>query len=216
LETRDTLCLMLNRKMIRWSATSLFLGGVAVVWGAWGCDTLWWNQHTVDDPVSAEADTVDLVGAPDFHFTMGDGSGLGGFNVIKIGADGRCEYAFFELVQGKDAKGSPVLNLQWKRAEFTLDAKTLAEFRGMLAEVNFFAMKKEYIATNILDGTQRFAKVVASGKRKAVYCSNYFPPRFERIRVFVNDKIIAAHPAEIGAAKMIQPDRKDWESESFD
>jgi hypothetical protein len=165
--------------------------------------------HTVDDPVSADADSVDLVAAKDFQFTIGDGSGLYGYNVLKLGGDGNCTYTFFEFVPDPDPKSEALNKYQWRRADFVVDAKTMADLRQALVDADFFRLKKEYHAPNIEDGTQRWAKVQASGKRKAVYCNNVFPTQFENIRGFVNERIIGTHTAEINAAKIIQLDRKD-------
>jgi hypothetical protein len=92
----------------------------------------------------------------------------------------------------------------------------VADLRQLLASVDVFSLKKEYHLVGMEDGTQRFAKVEASGKRKSVYCDNSFPPPFEKIRAFVNDRIIVAHVSEISAAKEIHLEAKDMEPESFD
>jgi hypothetical protein len=198
---------------------------IATLLGAWTwharrtADPAYDGDHlpakTVDDPVSADAASVDLIGATDFHFTFGDGSGWHGFNVVKVGPDGRCEYTFFTYGNSDDPE-TPALRVQkWRRAGFTLDPRTLAALRKRLADIDFFRLKKAYHA-NVYDGTQRFAKVEASGKRKGVYCDNHFPLPFQRPHAFVNERIIAVHPTEIAAAKPIQLEREDWERESFD
>ena len=215
---------MERRRLIRWSvAFTLFAGIVASALAMRGCGESsiasdpenFPLSRTVDDPASADAGSVDLLSAGDFHFTMGDGSGWSGYNVVKIGADGSCQYTFFEWVTDRDASGNEIRKPQWKRAVFSLDAGTLADLRKLLAEVDFFRLKKEYDA-NVEDGTQRWVKVEASGKHKGVYCNNHFPQPFKRICRFVNNRIIAAHPAQIAAARKIELDPKDRESESFD
>jgi len=217
------------RRMIRHRHNRRFValiacyGVLGLVWATRGCvnspsdssnTETFPLTRTVYDPASAYAGAVDLEGAVDFRLTMGDGSGWGGYNVIKVGADGRCEYTFFVLGRETNSSGTAINTQQWKRAEFTLEAQTLAELRKLLAEVNFFKLKKEYHA-NVADGTQRWIKVEASGKRKGVYCDNHFPLPFMRVRGFVIDNIIRAHLAEIGAARTIQLDPKDIEPESF-
>jgi hypothetical protein len=214
---------MKRHRIIGWStALALCLGVVSLALAVRGCgprtdayNTLNFPlSRTVDDPASADSGSVDLVGARDFRFIMGDGSGWHGYNVIKIGADGKSEYTFSYWVQGTDSNGSRIQTQHWKCAEFSVDAGTLAELRKLLAEVNFFKLKKEYDA-NVEDGTQRWIKVEASGKRKGVYCNNHFPQVFMRIYGFVNDRIIAAHPVEIGAAQEIELHKKDMEPESY-
>ncbi len=162
-------------------------------------------DHTVDDPAIADARSVDLINAPNFRFTFGDGSGMDGFDVLKIGPDGQCEYTFINPTERTG-------RLQWKRTAFQVDAPTLANLRKLLVDVKFLEMKKEY-HSNVEDGTQRWARVEASGKRKGVYWNNYFPADFMRIYDFVNQRIIGAHLVEVKDAKIIERDRKDIQAD---
>lgn len=102
------------------------------------------GEGTVDDPASADVDAVDLVGAPDFRFAYGDGSGWHGYNVLSVGADGTAVYTFFEYVPDTTAAGEPINQQQWRRAQFTLDAPTLAALRAELKQVDFWRLKKTY------------------------------------------------------------------------
>ena len=119
---------------------------------------------TVEDPASARADSVDLLGASDFSFVMGDGSGRGGYDIIKIGADGGCEYVFSESFQRTLPDGSSVIDRRWKQATFMIDRQTLDALRRLLVDIDYFRLKKEYHA-NVADGTQRSIVIIISLSR---------------------------------------------------
>lgn len=170
---------------------------------------------TEDDPASADAPAVDLIGAPDFRFTFGDGSGWHGYDVLKVRANGGCQYTTHAVVSTTNPSGDVESKYQWRRAEFVLDPQTVADLRKLLKEIDFFRLKKAYYA-DVADGTQRWAKVEASGKRKGVYWNNHFPEDFERLHGFVKRQILAAHQPEILRARPVELDPKDIESESYD
>jgi hypothetical protein len=159
-------------------------------------------KNSEDDPISAFAGSVDLVGAPDFAFRMRFGSGLHGHNTIKIAADGRCKFVFYtrELVTEPD--GSTAIDQKWRRIEFTIDQKTLKDLRKLLAEIDFFRLKK-YYASDAQDGTQREVWVQASGMQKSVYCHMHFPNRFQKVYTFVIEKLIRPREQDLADAPVI-------------
>src|SRR5205814_114855 len=132
----------------------------------------------------------DLVGAPDFAFMMRDGSGWHGYNTIRVAADGRCRFVFCTRSLVTEPDGKTFIDLKWRRIEFVIDQKTLMDLRKLLAEIDFFRLKKYYSADEIKDGTQRQVWVQASGMQKSVYCSNHFPERFQKVYTFVIEKLI--------------------------
>lgn len=174
------------------------------------------GEGTVDDPASADVDAVDLVGAPDFRFAYGDGSGWHGYNVLSVGADGTAVYTFFEYVPDTTAAGEPINQQQWRRAQFTLDAPTLAALRAELKQVDFWRLKKTYYNSAVADGSQRWAKVEAGGKRKGVFWNNSFPDPAERLDAFVKQRILGRNRAAIDAAPTIELNPKDVEPETYD
>ncbi len=96
-------------------------------------------SRAIDDPMSAEADNVDLKGAADFQFTLADGSHWHGFDFLTVSSTGGCEYTFHD----------PHETPSWKQSEFTIDAGTLAELRDVLADVDFFRLKKEALPVSV-------------------------------------------------------------------
>ena len=195
-------------KLVIIGVVALALGTTIYVWKAGQLPPpLGRSIKTEDDPVSAEAGSVDLVNAADFQFTWGDGSGMYGYDVVKVTADGRVTYTFAD---------PPNNATKWKYAAFTLDAQTMTDLRKLLVGMDYFRLKKVYYDAGLADGTQRFVKVIASGKRKSVYCSNYFPSPVCDVQGFVEVRIIQPHSSEIAAAQQVQIDRKNMESESFD
>jgi hypothetical protein len=155
--------------------------------------------RTDDDPISALADSVDLLRAPDFKFSMGVGSAhYGEMDTIKIAADGQCRYVFHGMVPAWGAAIDP----RWRRAEFVIDSKTLADLRKLLVDIDFFRLKKVYRA-NVADGTQAWALVQASGIKKGVYCDNHFPKKFQKLQMFILKQVIRAHDLEMHNAPVI-------------
>jgi hypothetical protein len=154
--------------------------------------------ETTSDPVPLLFSDSELLSAADFSFTFGEGSGRHGYNVVKVRPDDTCQYTF--------------LDPQWRRAEFSLDHQTAVDLRQLLMEVDFFTLKRSYHG-GVQDGTQWFVNVTASGKKKGVYCDNYFPSKVERIRHFVEKRIIEKHRLVIDKAAIIQLERKDMESD---
>jgi hypothetical protein len=138
------------------------------------------------------ANTVNVMGASDFKFSMGDGSGWHGYNTIKVCADGKCQYVFV------DRRG-----LSWRRGDFVVDPRTLRELRELLVEIDFFRLKETYHDPNIADGIQRWAWVEAYGMHKSVYCNNRFPEPFQELYTFVQKKVIRPHEEELQNAPMI-------------
>ena len=170
---------------------------------------------TDDDPASADAAAVDLLGAPGFRFTFGDGSGLSGYDVLTVGADGACQYTTHVTVSTTNPSGDVESKYGWRRATFTLAPQTVTELRTLLKDIDFFRLKKAYHA-DVHDGTQRWARVEASGKRKGVYWNNHFPDHFERLHQFVKQKILGAHRAEILASEPVEVDPKELETPMYD
>ncbi len=170
--------------------------------------------HTQADPEAVSAGQVDLLNATDFHFTIGDGSGWHGYDVLKVDADGSCEYTYQQHAYTKSPDGKTMLDPGWRRANFKIDSATLLALRQALVQIDYWRLKKSYRA-DVADGTQRYLKIIASAHRKAIWCDNYFPSEFESIRKFTESRIIAIHRPEIDAAPAIRLDSKDWEPETF-
>jgi hypothetical protein len=157
---------------------------------------------TEDDPASKDASGLDFLTAQGLVFTWGDGSGLRGYDVVKVRPDGTVIYTFQPR------------NATWKRAQFTIDAPTQQALRQLLKDIDYWRLKKAYYAS-VADGTQRFVKVEAAGKRKAIYCSNYFPAEVIRIKQFVEARIISANSAAVGRAVPIVVTIQNAETEDF-
>ena len=154
------------------------------------------------DPIAIKVSTKELFNANDFTFVFGEGSGWHGYNVIRILPDGSCQYTF--------THGTP----QWRRAQFSIDAATGHELRKLLDDIDYFQMPMSY-SSGVADGTQWFVKVYAAGKKKGVYCDNYFPAKIDQLRKFVAENILAPHKNTINNAPIIQLELKDWESETL-
>lgn len=150
-----------------------------------------------DDPISAFAGSVDLVGAPDFAFRMRVGGWPYGYNTFKVAADGKCQFVFATRSIVTEPDGSDAIDLKWRRIEFVIDQKTLEDLRKLLVEIDFFRLKK-YYGSDVQDGTHRQIWVQASGMQKKVHCHMHFPNRFQKVYTFVIEKLI--RPREKGLA----------------
>jgi hypothetical protein len=157
------------------------------------------------DPIPVVIRPAELMSATDFTFTFGAGSGWHGYNVVKVRADGTCQYTFLDV-------RSPGGKHQWRRAEFSLDGQTDSDLRQLLTQIDFFALKRSYHG-DVVDGTQWFMNVSATGKTKRVYCDNYVPSKVEPILQFVEKRIFEKHRLVIDKAEIIQLERKDMESD---
>lgn len=158
-----------------------------------------------EDPAAADAGAVDLAGAADFSFVMGEGGGQTGYNVVKLSADGVCQYTFINPAAYR-YPDEPY----WKRATFAVDAGTVAELRRLLAEIDYWRMKKMYHGA-AADGTQWFVKIRAAGRNKGVYCNNHFPDGIQRLSQFVHSRILEPHRAEINKGEAVDLKPEEWE-----
>jgi hypothetical protein len=161
-----------------------------------------WPFKTEDDPASYDAAGVDFLTAQGLAFTWGDGSGWHGYDVVKVQPNGAVTYTFQPQ------------NATWKQAQFTIDAATQQALRQLLKDIDYWRLKKAYYSPDA-DGTQRFVKVEAAGKRKAVYCSNHFPAEVIRIKQFVEARIIAPNSAAVGKAVPVVVTIQNAETEDF-
>src|SRR5258706_8161568 len=167
---------------------------------------------TKDDPVSAIADTFDLMNAPDFRFKIGVGSGRDGYDTVEIRSDGSCEYTFYEIVHVRGSDNAIAYKEHRRRAKFTIDQESLVTLRKLLADTDFLRLQKVYYA-NVADGAQEWAMVEVGGKRKIVYCDNHFPASFRKLRRFIFGEIIGSYPDQLEKAPVVEITRAELEAE---
>ena len=170
--------------------------------------------RTDDDlPGSFVPDDV-LLTARDFSFTIGVGSGQDGYDVIKVRADGGCEYTFGNWERVAHPEHGAVNQKVWRRASFAVSPESVAMLRQTLVDTHYFQLKKAYY-TDVCDGTQWFVKVSAGGKGKGVYCSNHFPTPVVRLREFVRQHVVESNQAAIEAAPVVELRWEEMEREFF-
>lgn len=174
------------------------------------------TYETEDDSPATRAPDADVLNAPDFLFTMGEGSGLMGYDVIQVWPDGKCEYSY-PLVSRASALSLPaaasttapttpggavnpastaVPLTPWQRATFTAPPQTVTDLRKLLVDTGYFDLKRSY-SGGVADGTQWFVRVRSGGREKAVACDNHFPADVIRINDFVRDRIVVPNRASI-------------------
>ena len=149
---------------------------------------------TEDETPEAFVDDAQVLAGEDFQFLMGEGSGRDGYDLVKLRADGSCEYTFGEWQLQRKV---------WRRAEFQVAPETVADLRRLLVEVNYFRLKRRYHA-DAHDGTQWLVKARAAGRAKRVYCNNHFPAKIIKLSGFVRTRLLDPHRAEIAGAKAVE------------
>jgi hypothetical protein len=194
--------------MRKFSAISIIGAGVVIVLIASLAIFVWTRispYQTEDDPANFPAGTTSSIeNAKDFLFILGQGSGWHGYDVLKVDDNGTCEATFGGERTGK-----------WRRAKFSLTSNELTQLQKKLVELDVFALKRAYHNTSICDGTQWFLKIQGGGKRKAVYCNNYFPSVMTNLSNFVEQQIKAPHVKELDTSTEIELTRESMEKEGW-
>lgn len=179
-------------------AAALVIGG----WFTYDAAYHWSDTRTTSpDPASVDAHLVDLINAPEFRFAWGDG-GMGQYEVLVVSADGKADFTFPDGPHLPTPQNPEYIDFSWKRAQFIVDPATMKELRDLLAAVEYWKLNRSY-TSDVMDGTQWCFRVDASGKRKLVYCSNYFPPQTVRLIQFVRQHILANQKVPMAAAIVI-------------
>jgi len=116
------------------------------------------SYEVEEDLPSSVAGDVEAVSGPNFLFTMGEGTGLHGYDVIQIWANGRCEYTFPDVrplmnplpattTQPTTAPGlTPADLAPFRRAVFAVNPQVVADLRRLLVDIDYFNMKRAYRA----------------------------------------------------------------------
>jgi hypothetical protein len=108
------------------------------------------------------------LGAADFAFVLAQGSGLYGYNTLRVSASGLCKYRyFFDSSQVRPA-GDIVITQVWRETEFQLMDETQRQLRDALNVADVFGLSEKYINERIADGTQWVVRLRADGMEKNV------------------------------------------------
>lgn len=190
------------------------------------------TYETEDDSPATRVPDAIVLQAPDFLFTMGEGSGLKGFDVLQVGPDGKCEYSYpdyslFSTATPRTATASAtpptsgptttsatatgaarlaaagVEMKRWRRAAFTVPPRTVADLRQLLVDSGYFDLKRSY-SGGVADGTQWFVRARAGGREKAVWCDNHFPADVIKLNDFVRTRIVGPNRESIGNTTTVQ------------
>lgn len=126
---------------------------------------------------------------------MAWGSGMHGFETVRLAADGRASF----LYRRED---------QWWLVKFRVPGDAVASLRDELDRIGYFSLKERY-SVGALDGDQWFVKVRQGQRRHAVYLDNEFPEAVEGLRNYVRTHLLGyARSAEV------PPERVEYESAS--
>jgi hypothetical protein len=183
------------------------------------------TYDTEDDSPATRAADADVLYSSDFLFTMGEGSGLRGFDVIRVWPDGSCEYSYPDLAGfAASALPGPALpaapappatgpttapvgpgaqSMPWRRATFTVPPQTVTDLRKLLVDTGYFDLKRSYNG-NVEDGTQWFVRARAGGREKGVWCNNHFPADVIKLNDFVRTRIVEPGRPSIANTTRVQ------------
>ena len=151
------------------------------------------------------------MGAADFSFVLGQGSGWHGYNTLRVSASGRCEcrYHVVEIDAGN------VRRQAWRKAEFRLTAEIQRQVRASLEAADFFGLDSQYINRRIADGTQRPIALRASDQEKRIYCSNTFPEALRKLSRAIREQIVVLHRLELVTATRLENGRYNPEKDGW-
>ncbi|MCI0462569.1 MAG: hypothetical protein L0Z62_36935 [Gemmataceae bacterium] len=144
-----------------------------------------------DEAAVIQPRRVDLLQAEDFAFAIGVGSGMYGLEVFRVDGSGQASYLF----RGEHG--------WWWRAEFQVPPEAVGRLRRLLAEIDYFSLKRAYFA-DVVDGTQWCIRVDAAGVTGTVYCDNHFPVAAMRLARFVGEEILPEYEAELSKARRLR------------
>ena len=159
-----------------------------------------------DDLPSNVAGDVEIVSSSNFLFTMGEGGGLQGFDVIQISPDGSCLYSYSDpaslsptqLPLTRPESSARPAN-PWRQVRFQVPRQTVTELRQLLLDTDYFNLKRAY-RSPLKDGAQWFVRVRAGSHEKSVWCDNHFPRDIMAINDFVRTQIVEPHEGARGVA----------------
>lgn len=115
------------------------------------------SYQTEEDVPSSVAGDMEAVSANRFLFTMGEGKGRHGYDVIQIWPNGRCEYTFPDArtvtassaaTRPNTVPGTtpPAELAPFRRATFSVSPQVVADLRRLLVDIDYFNLKKAYRA----------------------------------------------------------------------
>ncbi len=146
-------------------------------------------DHVERDSISSQ-DTVLELGK--FGFIYCEGSGLDGYDSLKVDASGQCDYIF----------GTDYTN--WKAATFTLSRSEMIELCDTINDNKMMQLPAAYHA-KVADGTQIIVKFLSNGVVKQIYCNNHFPAEVLSLRRLIQKKLIPRHSAEVAKSTSLGP-----------
>jgi hypothetical protein len=135
----------------------------------------------------------------DFAFVLGQGSGLRGFDVLRVTSTGECWFTFGP----RDHRGRRVV----RSARFELSPGELAALKAKLTEIRIFTFKERYHDYGAVGGDRWFIKVREGQERKVIYLENTFPIPLAILVNFIHRSYLEPRRALLKDAERIEYDR---------
>lgn len=153
------------------------------------------------DKAPLTAGRFNVLASKRLRFAFGRGSGRDGFDTLVVDESGKAEYLF---------RGKGDRRHSWRLTHYTIKPADLLLLRMVLSAIGYASMHRSYHA-DMHDGSQSFVKVEADGKKKGVYCDNYFPKRIRMLALFVHEQLISPYERAIRrGAKPLRGWHREW------
>ncbi len=154
------------------------------------------------DPAWAGPEDFHLRLDDSFEFQLGLGSGLHGLNLVKIFADGTASYVY-ETAGG------------WNRKSFSVPRRDVERLVEKVNALRVFGLAQVYSDPNIEDGAQWCLLIKTGGRKKRVYCNNYFPGELQELAEFVHRMVVQPAAAQargmpISLEELRQNEKEVW------
>jgi len=155
------------------------------------------------DPPSAD----EMQNTKSLIFIMGVGSGLYGYDAIRISDDGSGLMMFVKYEQkrvGNKMLPSPT----WWLASFKLSKEDVLYLRSSIAD-NKGLMSRDAYHADLCDGTQAFVKLKLDGRPTSVYCNNHFPATLRRLHEAIKSRFGETLRAATKEARQLTNEERD-------
>lgn len=150
------------------------------------------KREVLPDPMPTE-EFEKLILADDFTFAFGYGSGLQGYDIIRVQADGQCVYTFNARYHLPGQEG-------WRQHRCQAAPASIEVLRQALRDTQFNRWHAAYYDTNVEDGTQAFFFASGGSRVKTVSCSNHFPVHMDTVSQVLDEQFLNTQRPKLPSA----------------
>jgi hypothetical protein len=129
-----------------------------------------------------------------YRIDLGRGSGWHGLETVKVRQDGTVLLHRQQVERKEEPKGV-VIYLYWETTTLHLPEGALAKILDAVAANRLLGLRREYIDSEVQDGSQWVLWIQQGDREQVVYCSNRFPEELVQFAVTL-DEILAENGLE--------------------